>query len=165
MRHSTQIKTSKRSVVASFVIILLLGSLFVSHGRELGTVAYFTDVETSTANLLRAGEWGETPQLFRVFLSEMTVTVSDEPLPPLEEVETPLEEGIVAGVEDEVVEEEVPQTETPVTEETQTPPTEESVEETPVVEDIQPEPTVEDEETPLEAVQVIEPMLEPTSEL
>ncbi len=142
------IETSKRSVAAALVIVVMFSTLFVSAGKQLGTLAYFSDTETTLANQMRAGEW-ESPEAV-VEVEAFSLFTTDA---SLVEEETPVvEEGVVAGVADAVVEEE-PQTETPVVEETQAPPAEEPAEEVPVVEEPQPEST---EDVPPSAPEVPE---------
>jgi hypothetical protein len=137
------VQTSKRSVAAGMVICLLFSSLFVSAGKQLGTLSYFSDTELSATNTIKAGEW-DAPEIDTAAFSLM----SEETL-LIEEV--PLDEGSVAGVQDEIVEEEEapaeePQTEAPVVEETATPPTEEE----PVTE-VPEEPSSEEPTIPEEA--------------
>ena len=124
--------TSKRSVAASLVIMMMFSSLFISAGKQMGTLAYFSDTEMSQGSSLRAGTW--VTEEFVLELESFSLMMDEALL--VEEVPS---EGEVAGVETEepVVEEPVLEEETPA-------------EETPV-EEIPP-PIIEEPTTPEEPV-------------
>lgn len=134
------VEASKRSVAAALVICLMFSSLFVSAGKQLGTLSYFTDTEVAATNSMQAGEWGE-PALVEIEAFSLMLDQEDE--------------GLVAGVEDTQPEETAPE-ETPVPEEVVVE-EEEATEEAPIEEEAAPSetPAVEDpvsaEETPAAA--------------
>ncbi len=126
-------ETSKRSVAAALVICLMFSSLFVSAGKQLGTLSYFSDTESTLANNMRAGEWGEPEVL--VEIQAFSLLLSEE------------DEGLVAGVEDAQPEETVPE-ETPAPEEVVVE-EEQTTEETPAIEEVPaPEPAPEEVPAP-----------------
>lgn len=83
-------------------------------GHSGGTISYFSDIETSLANLLQAGEWEEEPP-------PEQIVETDELLAPFAAKMVDEGEGEVAGVNDVADTPEVPEDTPPVDEPTDEP--------------------------------------------
>lgn len=114
---------------------VLVGISVLTTGGMQGTLAYFTDIETSIGNVFRAGEWGTEEEL------------------PIEVARMVAPEGEVAGAATEAetpAEEPAPEEEAP-----QTAPAESAEPEEPTAQMAPTEPTepVEEPETPAESTE------------